>query len=343
MRKYLEPIIHLLLWGLGYYMLSILSTSAGSFKQGEEPYRAAVLFGTLVNMVIFYTTAFFLVPRMLRLKKRMTFIISLIIGFLGVCLLESYIDYSFVASFFPSNEASFLEHALQNCLTGFIVLLASLSYALFNNWVENEKLKRVLLEEKLSTEMAFLKSKINPHFLFNVLNSFYAKTLKHNVPELSDGLLKLAELTRYMVYETNEDKVLLEREIRHLKNFIEVYQLRIAEEDDVIMNFDIIGDIYSVIICPMLLIPFVENAIKHGINPQERSEINILIEIKQQTLYFKVTNPIAKITNGIVDDSSGFGLDNLKTRLAILYPNTHTIETRTESGTFIAELCLQLN
>jgi len=343
MRKYLEIIIHLLIWGTGYSILLTLSGSAGSFRQGEGPYWAAILFGTLVNMVIFYTTAFFLVPGMLRLIERKKFIILLIIGFTGVCLLESYIDYSFVSSFFIDNETTFMVHFFQNFLVGFIVLLASLSYALFNNWVENEKLKRVLLEEKLYTEMAFLKSKINPHFLFNVLNSFYAKTLKHNVPELSDGLLKLAELTRYMVYETNEDKVLLEKEIHHLKNFIEVYQLRISEEDDVNINFDVIGDIHSVKICPMLLIPFVENAIKHGINPQEKSEINILIEIKQNKLYFKVTNPIVKVTNGIVDNSSGFGLANLKTRLAILYPNTHTIETTTEKDTFIAQLNLQLN
>jgi LytS/YehU family sensor histidine kinase len=343
MKKYLEIIIHLLIWGAGYASILTLSGSAGSFRHGEGPYWAAVLFGTLVNMGIFYTTAFFLVPRMLRLKKRKTFILLLILGFSGVCLVESYIDYSFVSSFFFENKATLMIHFFQNLLVGFIVLLASLSYALFNNWVEDEKLKRILLEEKLSTEMAFLKSKINPHFLFNVLNSFYAKTLKHNVPELSDGLLKLAELTRYMVYETNEDKVLLEREIRHLKNFIEVYQLRIAEEDDVTINFDVIGDIHSVKICPMLLIPFVENAIKHGINPQEKSEITILIEIKQNKLYFKVTNPIVKVTNGIVDASSGFGLGNLKTRLAILYPNTHTIEITTEKGVFIAQLNLQLN
>lgn len=343
MKKYLEPIIHILIWVLGYYTFAMLSTSAGSFKQDEGPYEEAVLFGALVNMVIFYTTAFFLFPKLFQLKKRMALTFLLILGFLGICLLESYVDYTFVASFFSANNAHFSTHLFQNVLVGFVVLLVSFSYASFTNWVANEKLKRVLLEEKLSTEMAFLKSKINPHFLFNVLNSFYAKTLKHQLPELSEGLLKLAELTRYMVYETNEDKVLLEREILHLKNFIEVYQLRIAEEDDVLMHFDIVGDISAVKICPMLLIPFVENAIKHGINPQEKSEIHILIEIIEQTLYFKVTNPIVRVTNGIVDNSSGFGLANLKTRLAILYPNTHSIETTTENGIFIAQLSLKLN
>ena len=207
----------------------------------------------------------------------------------------------------------------------------------------NEKLKRVLLEEKLSTEMAFLKSKINPHFLFNVLNSFYAKALKHNVPELADGIVKLAELMRYMVYETNEDKVLIEKEIHHLKNFIQVYQLRMSDDDDVHINFETNGDTASVKISPMLLIPFVENAIKHGVDSQKKSVINIFIEVKQNKLYFKVINTIHKTPSGIVDGSSGFGLDNLKKRLAVLYPNAHTIETKIEEGCFTALLSLELD
>ena len=343
MKKYLEPILHILIWVLGYYMLAVLSTSAGSFRQGEGPYEAAVLFGTIMNMVVFYATAFFLFPRLFQSKKRMLPTLLLILGFLGICLLESYVDYTYVASFFSANNARFSAHVLQNMLVGFVVLLASLSYALFTNWVANEKLKRVLLEEKLSTEMAFLKSQINPHFLFNVLNSFYAKALKNNVPDLADGIAKLAELMRYMVYETNEDKVLLEKEINHLKNFVEVYQLRIAEEDDVAINFEIIGEISTIKIRPMLLIPFVENAIKHGINPQEKSEINIMVEVTENKLYFKVSNTIMKDTNSILDESSGFGLDNLKARLSVLYPNAHSLETSIESGYFIAQLSVQLN
>jgi LytS/YehU family sensor histidine kinase len=196
---------------------------------------------------------------------------------------------------------------------------------------QNEKLKRVLLEEKLSTEMAFLKSKINPHFLFNVLNSFYAKSLKHNVPELADGIAKLAELMRYMVYETNEDKVPLEKEIHHLKNFIQVYQLRIADEDEVYINFKIEGNVKGVPISPMLLIPFVENAIKHGIDPKTKSLIDISLGVEQNILSFKVTNTIHQGITGLTNEPSGFGLDNLKKRLSILYPNAHTLETKEEN------------
>jgi two-component system, LytTR family, sensor kinase len=276
-------------------------------------------------------------------KKTKTLIALLATALITITLFESFVDYNYLVNFFSTANEHFQVFFYYNLIVGFFVLLVALSYALIKYWMQNEKLKRVLLEEKLSTEMAFLKSKINPHFLFNVLNSFYAKSLKHNVPELADGIAKLAELMRYMVYETNEDKVVLEKEIHHLKNFIQVYQLRIAEEDDVYIHFDMKGDLKAVKVSPMLLIPFVENAIKHGIIPNAKSSIEISLEIKQNWMNFKVTNSIHAVANRIPDDSSGFGLDNLRKRLSILYPDAHTLETREENGYFISSLGLQLD
>jgi LytS/YehU family sensor histidine kinase len=296
-----------------------------------------------MNLVIFYTTAFLLVPKFLRLKKIKALIFSLLGLFLCINLFESTIDFKYLANFFSSANESFSVYLVYNSVISFFILLVGLSYALIKYWIQNEKLKRVLLEEKLSTEMAFLKSKINPHFLFNVLNSFYAKSLRHNVPELADGIAKLAELMRYMVYETNEDKVSLEKEIHHLKNFIQVYQLRIAEEDDVFVNFDIQGEINAAKISPMLLIPFVENAIKHGVDPQTKSIIDISLKVVQKKLYFRVSNTIRQGTYGLEEESSGFGLDNLKKRLSILYPKAYTLETKEEKGYFISLLHLQLD
>jgi len=264
-------------------------------------------------------------------------------AFILINLFESVIDYGYLVNFFSSASESFIVYLLYNSAISFFILLVALSYALIKYWIQNEKLKRILLEEKLSTEMAFLKSKINPHFLFNVLNSFYAKSLKHNVPELADGIAKLAELMRYMVYETNEDKVPLEKEIHHLKNFIQVYQLRIAEDDDVSINFDIKGDLNAVKISPMLLIPFVENAIKHGIDPKTKSIIDISLKVERNKLCFKVTNIIHQGAYGLADEPSGFGLDNLKKRLSILYPNMYTLDTKEENGYYVYLLILQLD
>jgi len=343
MKKYIEPIVHMFIWGVGCFIILNYSSRIGGFKKGDGPFLIVAAFGVFMNLIIFYATAFFFVPKILELKRTTTLVISLLVGFISITLLESFIDYQYLTSFFSSKRASFFVYFFQHILVGFFILLVALFYALLKYWVYNEKLKRVLLEEKLSTEMAFLKSKINPHFLFNVLNSFYAKALKHNVPDLADGIVKLAELMRYMVYETNEDKVLIEKEIHHLKNFIQVYQLRMSEEDDVQIDFETIGDIKGIKISPMLLIPFVENAIKHGVDSQKKSVINISIEIKQNKLYFKVINTMHKIPSDIVDGSSGFGLDNLKKRLSVLYPNEHTIETKTEEGCFIALLSLEFD
>jgi two-component system LytT family sensor kinase len=342
MKKYIEPIIHILIWGISYFLILNYTSTIGDFRKEIGPYWLAIGFGMLMNQIVFYLIAFFLVPKFLRLKKIKALIISLLGVFILINLFESGIDYGYLVNFFSSESESFVVYLIYNSVISFFILLVALSYSLIKYWIQNEKLKRILLEEKLSTEMAFLKSKINPHFLFNVLNSFYAKSLKHNVPELADGIAKLAELMRYMVYETNEDKVALEKEIHHLKNFIQVYQLRIADDDKVFINFNIIGDINSVKISPMLLIPFVENAIKHGIDPKTKSIIDISLKVEEKSLYFKVTNTIHQGAYGLTDEPSGFGLDNLKKRLSILYPNVYTLETKEEKGYFISLLILQL-
>ncbi|WP_439132315.1 sensor histidine kinase [Polaribacter sp.] len=343
MKKFIEPIIHIFLWTIGYFLILNYTSTIGDFKKDQGPYWVAIGFGTIINQIIFYGTAFYLVPKFLRLKKIKSLVISVLGGFIFINFLESSIDFNYLASFFSSENESYTVVLTYNAIISFFILLVALSYSLIKYWIQNEKLKRVLLEEKLSTEMAFLKSKINPHFLFNILNSFYAKSLKHNVPELADGIAKLAELMRYMVYETNSDKVSLEKEIHHLKNFIQVYQLRIAEEDHVFINFIVKGNVNAVKISPMLLIPFVENAIKHGIDPKAKSLIDISLKVTQSKLNFKVSNTIRQGAYGLADESSGFGLDNLKKRLSILYPNAYTLETKEEKGYFISLLNLQID
>jgi len=343
MRKYLELIIHILIWGIAYFLFLNSVTTIADFKKEEGPLWLAILFGMGMNQIVFYATAFFIVPRFLRLKKITLLILTLIGAFVLINLFESFIDYHWLVGFFSTESESYLAYFRYNVGSSFFILLLGLSYALIKSWFQSEQLKRVLHEEKLTTEMAFLKAQINPHFLFNVLNSFYAKALKSNVPELADGIAKLAELMRYMVYETNENRVALEKEIHHLKNFIKIYQLRIAAHDDVLINLKATGDILSAKLSPMLLIPFVENAIKHGVNPTLKSVIDISIEVKDNLLSFKVTNTVHNNANGMKDSASGFGLDNLKKRLSILYPDAYSIETTEKEGVFVSLLNLKLD
>ena len=278
MKKYLEVAIHVLIWVGAYFLILNNVNTISDFRSDKGPFWLAILFGFLMNQIIFYSTAFFIVPRFLRLKKFSLLIITLLSVFAFINLLESYIDYNWLVGFFSTESEPYRSYLFYNATNSFFILLLGLSYAFIKSWFQSEKLKRVLHEEKLTTEMAFLKAQINPHFLFNVLNSFYAKALKNNVTDLADGIAKLSELMRYMVYETTEDSIALKKEIHHLKKFIQVYQLRIAEEDDVFINFTIKGPVESLEISPMILIPFVENAIKHGIDTKSKSIINYPIK-----------------------------------------------------------------
>lgn len=343
MKKYLEALIHISIWGIAYVLILNYVNTISDFRKDQGPFWLAILFGMLMNQIVFYTTAFFIVPRFLRLKKVALLVVTLISFFALTNLFESAVDYHWLVGFFSSESESYLSYLNYNSISGFFILLLALSYALIKYWFRNERLKRILYEEKLTTEMAFLKAQINPHFLFNVLNSFYAKALKNNVPDLADGIAKLAELMRYMVYETNEDKVALEKEIHHLQKFIEVYRLRIGEKDDVQINTTIEGTVENVLISPMLLIPFVENAIKHGIDTNAKSRVNIILKISNNTLFYEVTNTIHAAAYGLKENASGFGLANFRKRLAILYPNSHSMETKEDNGYFISSLTLQTN
>lgn len=343
MKKLAAIIIQAFIWVLGYVLVMEYVNTILDFRKGEGPFWLSVLFGTLINLVICYGTAFGLAPQFLDKRNWIGLVVALLVGILGINTFETLVDYFYLVGHFSTEKESFLSYFFFNLSINFFMLLVGLSYALIRYWIQNEKLKRVLLEDKLSTEMAFLKSQINPHFLFNVLNSIYAKSLKYDAPDLSDSIAKLSHLMRYMVYETTANRVKLSQEIKHLENFIKVYQLRIAEDDEVTIQFSVKGRIEEVEIAPMLMLPLVENALKHGIDPKERSEITLDLEVVENQLNFRVCNTIHQPVLGMPKKDSGFGLDNLVKRLPILYPKAHQFVTRQENGYFFAELHLNLN
>lgn len=341
MKKLIEASIHLIIWSTGFFIIVNYTYTILDFKSESGPYWMPVLFGTISSMILFYTTIFLLFSRFV--NKKSVLLMSIIGLFFSINIFETLVDYNFLGAHFSTEKEPFLSHLLYNSYLNLFVLLIGISYFLIKYWIKNEKQKHILLEEKLTTEMAFLKSQINPHFLFNVLNSLYSQSLKHDAPRLSDGIAKLSHLMRYMVYETNCEKIELDKEIGHLNNFISVYKLRIAEDDDVSINLNITGKTSGVKISPMLLIPLVENAIKHGINANKKSVIDINLNAQKEELMFTVRNTIHRATSELAQNHSGFGLNNLQKRLTVLYPDKHTFGTTDEKEYFTANLNLQLN
>jgi LytS/YehU family sensor histidine kinase len=221
-----------------------------------------------------------------------------------------------------------------------LILVAAIStgYSLLNYVVKQEKQIEEQQKEHLKSELSFLRSQISPHFIFNVLNSIvYLIRTKSEAAEAVT--LKLSELMRYMLYETENAQIALEQEITYLKNYIELQKIRF--EEDVEIQFLIEGNATTQKIEPMLLIPFVENAFKHGVGLVKNPIITIDLKIKDNALFFSVKNKIAPEKAFEKDSSSGIGIKNVQRRLELLYPKTHQLAIKNENGNF--EVFLDLN
>jgi ligand-binding sensor domain-containing protein/sensor histidine kinase YesM len=198
-----------------------------------------------------------------------------------------------------------------------------------------QQLKKELVVHNQSSELALLRSQINPHFLFNTLNNIYSLVYQRsdNAPE---AVMKLSEIMRYMLYEATTEKVLLQNEINYLKSFIELQLLRIKNRDFV--SFNITGNLAARTISPMLLIAFVENAFKHGIKKGDNHGISINLEVTDNKLIFDITNYCRMSAPVNKDKTGGIGLTNIKRRLELLYPSHFTLDIRKDNEIYHVRL-----
>lgn len=207
--------------------------------------------------------------------------------------------------FFPMQGGSLLQ----------FLLVFSLSFLLRIN----QRLTHIE-KEKLKTEVSYLRAQINPHFLFNTLNSLYALTLEKS-DAAPEAVLKLSSMMRYVVTESGRDTVALDNEISYIKNYISLQQLRM--DGNTAFTFIVTGSAAGKYISPMLLIPFIENAFKYGLNPEEDAAIDIHIDITDTELLLTTKNN--KVTVSGTIEESGHGVDNTRQRLEYLYPNKHKL------------------
>jgi len=196
---------------------------------------------------------------------------------------------------------------------------------------------------KSDASLGFLKSQINPHFLFNALNTLYGTALQEKAERTGEGIQKLGDMMRFMLQENMQDKISLNRDIDYLNNYIALQQLRTSTSVDIVISTEIEEQLTPMEITPMLLIPFVENAFKHGISLQSPSHIKITLQTKGSTLYFDVNNSIHLKADGDPEKlNSGIGLENVKQRLSLLYPKKHELIIRESAKEFFVHLTLNL-
>ena len=206
-------------------------------------------------------------------------------------------------------------------------------------WIFFEEKKQLQTQVfKKSAELDTLRTQINPHFLFNALNTLYAVALKENADKTSTGIQKLGDMMRFMLHENHQDRIPVSKEIEYLENFIDIQRMRLDESHEIEIRVNIQPLNHEIYIAPMLLNPFVENAFKHGISFRKPSWIYITLTFDANKLYFKVHNSLhPKQENDTEKHSSGIGLENVKKRLELIYPQRYSLDIQqSEQDYFVA-------
>lgn len=294
-----------------------------------------VLSGVLI--VIFYFNYLFLVPKFLLTKKYWLYFSCLLLAIAFVLVISGVV---FFFSDFNPERLGNTNPVIEKIIPVIIInalLLWLLSIASSILWAAYNRLKQTE-SEKLSAQIASLKSQINPHFLFNTLNNIYATAIDTS-PKTADMVDKLSEMMRYTMKDTQQDFVLLEDEINYINNFIELQKLRL--DRSVRLEYESLEYIPALKIAPMLLIPFIENAFKHGVNSEQKSYIKIDMELNKTEFLLRVVNNKVDVQKDIAE-RSGLGIENTRHRLNLIYPSNHLLVINDAEKEFSVSLHINL-
>ncbi|MCF3108802.1 histidine kinase [Niabella sp. CC-SYL272] len=299
---------------------------------------ACVSVRVLLLILIAYFNLHYFLPRYLLKKRYGAYSVALLLSVAGYLTLQSLFDYylyGYVVG--PMRNSDLIEALSYNFFSTLWYLALMLALKLSMDWYDQQLLIQKITVEKLHAEVAFLRSQVNPHFLFNALNNLYALTLKKS-DEAPGVVLKLSELMEYMLYESNEAYIPLEMELGYLHNYMELERLRTNHQADIRVHVEGVAE--RCFIPPFLILPLLENAIKHGLG---RANGNAFLHLDIQidgALTVILTNSTAHSTSA--ERKGGIGLQNLKKRLELLYPGRYTLQTKEPPGVYIAFLKILL-
>ncbi|MEP6712006.1 MAG: histidine kinase [Ferruginibacter sp.] len=329
---------HFLLWIFFVFALIADTTTFYSYNKWLSFYY--VFAKTFVQASLVYVNILFLYPHFFKTKKYLFYIvfvllITLIAGYCNLNL-ELFIREK---KELLSREEHFQFFLSQLGMSARYVLISFLLKISVDYYEQKETIKKIELE-KTTAELNFLKAQVNPHFLFNTLNNLYALILE-NSDKSGEAVLKLADIMKYTLAESKEDKVLLQKEILLLYNYTELERLR---KPDAAVSFTVSGKTDKSFITPLLLLPLVENAFKYGLNSVTKNGfVRINIKTENKELHVTVENNIPPVKNNEAFKSLGIGIENVKRRLEILYPGKYVINIDSKTEVFFVQLQLQLS
>lgn len=330
-------VYHSLFWATLLLVLTLLESVQDGFLFSLSNQLINVFFYAL----IVYFNLFYLIPNYLTRKKFLTYGVLLVVFTIIVTPLKVIIFF-FKFAGQPELQADMIEDLNLHFLFTFLIVGASTIVKIVKDWAQHLREKQELETQTMQSELRFLKSQINPHFLFNTLNNLYALTLKKSdqAPEI---VIKLSEMMRYMLYECNEKRVPLRKEVNYIRNYLDLEQLRQGKNIDI--NFKVEGQVSDQEIAPLMFIPFLENSFKHGLsNHITKGFVNIKLSVKEQCVNFYIEN--SKPETPPVRDpnrrSGGIGLVNIHRRLNLLYPENYELKIEDMPHAYAVHLQIKL-
>ena len=367
-KKILQVIIHVAAW-TGFLLLPFVNFW-GPRDMPIHPERKWQWLFFITNVFLigfYYLHSLVLIPRLLAARKTTAYLAS-ILALLGFFIIIPYVYFTFVEmpmptlTFSAGNTMPLQDHAgipkvpgnMHGGRTGgrkippfafpgtfmmfLLILIISGGIKIINQWFKSERRNEEIENEKISTELALLKSQVNPHFLFNTLNNIYALAVA-NSADTAMAVMKLSAIMRYVLEDTKAHLVPLSKEIQFLENYISLQRVRLTEKCTI--NFNVQGDTSEKMIAPLIFICFVENAFKYGVSTHQPGSIDIQLELTGQLLHFSVANK-KHAPAMVAADNTGMGISNTRRRLALMYPERHQLVIENHPDNFFINLTIQL-
>jgi len=333
-KKNIAILIHFLGWILfGSYLFIITPLS----WKVELPFEFWVKQGLMLSFLLFgfYINLYYLVPKILFKNKNLQFLLVVIA--MGGAYIGMIFTYDIIFNMgevmhsifrpdtpYVRRPRTFSTFDFYNLLVFFMGIGISTSVAAVRKWQADEALRLEMEQQRINSELTYLKAQINPHFFFNTLNNIYSLT-NLDIEKAQTAILKLSRMMRYVLYETEKDNTLLSKELEFIKDYIELMRLRLS--DKIKVDINIPQSFEDANLAPMLLLPFIENCFKHGISSQKSSAIQINICIKDKVLVLETVNSIFTSNQNTPEgNASGIGVTNTKRRLALLYDQKHELK-----------------
>lgn len=330
--RYFNLTLHVLAWSIVLFFPYFVSSAGNQYRIGPLPGFYFTLSG-FIHMIIFYANTLLIYPKLLNRAYWFLYIVAVVL----LVILSIWLKFQILAWWFPGASPDARSHVLFPSVLAFIV---SIFYSITVDKIRAEKLQKENEALQLGMELKFLRSQISPHFLFNILTNLVSLARKKS-DQLETSLLMLSGLMRYMLYDAGK-KISLQQEVEYLESYIALQKLRFGRDVKVVVNIELLPEERNYSIEPMLLIPFVENAFKHGTGYEDQPAIDINLTVRDGVLAFRVKNKFDQVTDTSKDETSGIGLSNVCSRLALLYPGRHDLVINTDQSLFSINLTLKL-